>query len=197
MTETYRPGWDPDHEYVRIKYHWTAEEVVKLRRLLGEGLSASQIGAAFKKTRSAVMGKAFRLGLVVGGGRKDPMSAEERLARKRTAQRKRRDPDGTRSHKKAGGGPSMAGRYKPPRPDWAAYGPPLAVPAGEIWQPLPDVAAVKLLELTDAHCRWPLGEPSEMLYCGATPAGGGPYCGPHCRLAYRPRMSLDGAGRGE
>ena len=46
---------------------------------------------------------------------------------------------------------------------------------------------VTIVELKEAMCRWPLGDPTtpEFRYCGS-PAASGPYCAYHGRLAYQP-----------
>ena len=46
---------------------------------------------------------------------------------------------------------------------------------------------VTIIELKEAMCRWPLGDPasSEFRYCGS-PAASGPYCAYHGSLAYQP-----------
>ena len=46
---------------------------------------------------------------------------------------------------------------------------------------------VTIIELKEAMCRWPLGDPatSEFRYCGS-PAPSGPYCAYHGSLAYQP-----------
>ena len=46
---------------------------------------------------------------------------------------------------------------------------------------------VTIVELKEAMCRWPLGDPasSEFRYCGS-PAASGPYCAYHGSLAYQP-----------
>ena len=45
-----------------------------------------------------------------------------------------------------------------------------------------------LLELTDAKCRWPIGDPGtpEFFFCGGKPAAELPYCVYHSRIAYQP-----------
>jgi GcrA cell cycle regulator len=52
---------------------------------------------------------------------------------------------------------------------------------------LPMSLRVTIVELKEAMCRWPLGDPSspEFRYCGS-PAAGGPYCAHHAALAYQP-----------
>ena len=54
-----------------------------------------------------------------------------------------------------------------------------------------------LLELTDATCRWPVGDPGEadFAFCGAAPFKPYPYCVGHCLIAYRP--DSDEAGESE
>ncbi|MGY3609906.1 MULTISPECIES: GcrA family cell cycle regulator [unclassified Bradyrhizobium] len=46
---------------------WTEEKISELKRLCGEGMSASQIGAQIGATRSAVIGKAYRIGVNLNG----------------------------------------------------------------------------------------------------------------------------------
>ncbi len=48
---------------------------------------------------------------------------------------------------------------------------------------------VTLMELREAMCRWPLGDPTtaEFRFCGGkSTVGGGPYCAYHARVAYQP-----------
>ena len=47
-----------------------------------------------------------------------------------------------------------------------------------------------LLELTEATCRWPIGDPSEneFHFCGRKPKSGSPYCEAHARKAYQPQQ---------
>jgi len=49
-----------------------------------------------------------------------------------------------------------------------------------------------IMDLADAACRWPLGEPAhDMLYCGAPTDGHNSYCGWHARIAYSPAGRRD------
>ena len=47
---------------------------------------------------------------------------------------------------------------------------------------------LSLLELNEATCHWPVGDPSspEFFFCGGKPLTGLPYCGYHSRVAYQP-----------
>jgi len=49
-------------------FSWTDEAVAALRKLVADGLSASDIGRALGASRLAVIGKARRQGLQLGGG---------------------------------------------------------------------------------------------------------------------------------
>jgi len=47
---------------------------------------------------------------------------------------------------------------------------------------------VTIMELREAMCRWPLGDPAtpEFRYCGAQAIMGLPYCPYHAQVAYQP-----------
>jgi GcrA cell cycle regulator len=69
---------------------------------------------------------------------------------------------------------------------------PLTAPAPRLMAEevvVPISERVTLMELREAMCRWPIGDPttSEFRFCGArSPDGQGPYCSHHARLAYQP-----------
>ena len=47
---------------------------------------------------------------------------------------------------------------------------------------------LSLLELTEATCHWPVGDPgsSDFFFCGGKSVAGLPYCAHHSRVAYQP-----------
>ena len=47
---------------------------------------------------------------------------------------------------------------------------------------------LSLLELNEATCHWPVGDPSspEFFFCGGKALSGLPYCAHHSRVAYQP-----------
>lgn len=157
---------------------WTEERVEQLRKLWLDGLSASQIAAelAHGITRNAVIGKVHRLGLsgrVKAPGVATPSSAPR---------------------------PKQQARPSPPRPiapiirgNTALAIKPRPAPQ-PVERPYEDVVIpiserVTIMELREAMCRWPLGDPTnpDFRFCGTrTTEGGGPYCGPHSRVAYQP-----------
>jgi GcrA cell cycle regulator len=155
---------------------WTDERVELLKKPWADGLSASQIAAELGGiTRNAVIGKVHRLGL--SGRAKAPSSATPRP-------RKPRAP----SHVLRMGRPAMRGNTALARHALAVYElEPEAEP-----EPLENIIPIgqrcSLLELSDAKCRWPIGDPgtSDFFFCGGKPIGELPYCAYHARMAYQP-----------
>jgi GcrA cell cycle regulator len=47
---------------------------------------------------------------------------------------------------------------------------------------------LSLLELNEATCHWPVGDPAspEFFFCGGKALAGLPYCAHHSRVAYQP-----------
>jgi GcrA cell cycle regulator len=153
---------------------WTDERVTELRRLVALALTGSQIGARFGMSRSQIMGKASRLRLVVGGGRKAPSlaGAAKRAANRARMAAKRLQSRTARQAKLV--------QAQPWRGSLLACD---AVPASECWK---GVGKVGLIELEPHHCRWPLGEHPAVTFCGADSYPGLPYCGRHAAICYRP-----------
>jgi GcrA cell cycle regulator len=155
---------------------WTDERVEYLKKLWIDGLSASQIAAELGQgiTRNAVIGKVHRLGL--SGREKSSGSAHP--ARPRAKQPPR--PTAPRSPTLiARGNTALAAA---PR----AYAAPAPRPIEEVVVPISE--RVTLLELKEAMCRWPLGDPTqaEFRFCGLKTPDSGTYCAYHARIAYQP-----------
>jgi GcrA cell cycle regulator len=156
---------------------WTDERVEYLKKRWIDGLSASQIAAELGQgvTRNAVIGKVHRLGL--SGREKSSNSAHS--ARPRAKQPARlaapRNPPPLMSR----GNAALAAA---PR----AYAPPAPRPVEEVVIPMSE--RVTLLELKEAMCRWPLGDPTsaEFRFCGTKTPDAGTYCTYHARIAYQP-----------
>lgn len=163
-----------------MSFDWTDAAIAELRRLRAEGLSFSicadalgrQFGVAV--SRNACIGKAGRLGVP---GNKRPV-ARPRAAAKRKV-------------------PTVRNFLRSLPVKSAA---PIETVSAEATELPPDQSpfAVRLLELNEGHCRWPLGDPREadFMFCGAAPIECRPYCLRHCRLAYAPpRERADEARR--
>jgi GcrA cell cycle regulator len=159
---------------------WTDERVELLRQLWLDGKSASQISAQLGHglTRNAVIGKVHRLGLA--GRAKSSSSAS---STPRPLQTSRPVP---RPIPRGGPGAAVRGNTA------------LALSAAPVLEARPvfleeDVVVpmslrVTIVELKEAMCRWPLGDPTtqEFRYCGSPSAAAGPYCTHHGKLAYQP-----------
>jgi GcrA cell cycle regulator len=74
-------------------------------------------------------------------------------------------------------------RKRPTRPLIKVEAMPEAIPAP---RPIAPVGQhVLLIDLRPEHCRWPIGEPVEMLFCGQVKNGSSSYCEAHARRAYQ------------
>ena len=146
---------------------WTEERVEMLKKLWADGLSASQIAAELGGiTRNAVIGKVHRLGL--SGRAKSPSSSAPRP-------RKARAPGMLRVSRSAiRGNTALAYDY-------------MAEPEPELIE-IPMEQRKNLLQLTEATCHWPVGDPGspDFFFCGGESNEGSPYCNYHSRVAYQP-----------
>jgi GcrA cell cycle regulator len=151
---------------------WTDDRVEQLKKLWEGGLSASQIAAELGNvTRNAVIGKVHRLGL--SGRAKSPSSAAPRPRKPRPAQQMVRMPRPI-----ARGNTALAHNYEVEmEPD------PIAID-----NVIPISQRLQLVELNDATCHWPVGDPAsaDFYFCGGKAVAGAPYCAHHSRIAYQP-----------
>lgn len=155
---------------------WTDERVELLKKLWGEGLSASQIaGRLGSVSRNAVIGKVHRLGL---SGRATTSRMKSHRPRARAA--------------------AQAAAKRAPKSRFATIGNPalraLYQPDAEPFQPAAEELDIPLAErktiqtLTECSCRWPIGDPqlADFHFCGKTKVTGLPYCEFHARRAFQP-----------
>jgi GcrA cell cycle regulator len=151
---------------------WTDDRVEALKKLWEGGLSASQIAAELGNvTRNAVIGKVHRLGL--SGRAKSPSSAAPRQRKARPAQHMMRV-----SRPVSRGNTALAHAFEVEmEPDPIAYD-----------NVVPMSQRLSLLELNEATCHWPIGDPSssEFFFCGGKALQSLPYCAHHSRIAYQP-----------
>ncbi|MES0879965.1 GcrA family cell cycle regulator [Roseibium sp. SCP14] len=161
---------------------WTNERVELLKKLWGEGLSASQIaGELGGVTRNAVIGKVHRLGL---SGRAKSSTASAKPRRPRTAA-----PAGNSAPKRTTPQPQTHGATAlkadiAPAPVIQAK--PQVEPIAELVVPISQRASI--LTLTERTCKWPIGDPAtdDFYFCGRQSDAGVPYCAHHCKIAYQP-----------
>ena len=151
---------------------WSDDRVEQLKKLWEAGLSASQIAAELGNvTRNAVIGKVHRLGL--SGRAKSPSSAAPRQRKARPAQQMMRV-----SRPVSRGNTALAHAFEVEmEPDPIAFD-----------NVVPMSQRLSLLELNEATCHWPVGDPSspEFFFCGGKALAGLPYCAHHSRVAYQP-----------
>lgn len=142
---------------------WTNERVEELRRLWGQGQTASRIADLLGGvTRNAVIGKAHRLGL---RGRPSPI---------------RRDENGALAR------PTPAPRVSVPAPAKAEL-PPVEVSRAAT-MPAPASSQPKTAQGASGRtCSWPMGDPKQagFHFCGGEAVPGRPYCAAHCGMAYQ------------
>jgi len=186
---------------------WTDERVETLKKMWGEGQSASQIAKELGGvTRNAVIGKVHRLGLSnragSGGGASKP-AAKEKVAK----------PAAPKAPPKAKAAPASKPAKEEPELD--ENGIPISaarraiIPAGQPLPPQPSaneispealakVADVEkgakkigLMELTEKTCKWPVGDPAtdDFWFCGLGVQQGKPYCEAHVGVAFQPMSS--------
>jgi len=169
---------------------WTDERVEHLKKLWLDGRSASQIAAELANgiTRNAVIGKVHRLGL--SGRVKSPSVSAPRPRPAKQHQHTGRIGSSGGSGGGGGGGGGRGG-HMTHGANALAYvhesdAQPMHKPMEQVVIPMSQ--RVTIMELKEAMCRWPLGDPtnSEFRYCGADSSSGASYCTFHSRVAYQP-----------
>lgn len=193
---------------------WTAAEIEKLRLMVANGLSGSQIAHEFPgASRSSILGKCHRLGLkllCIPGAEplwtstrlnqlsslyfsSSPYSHKEMAAEMGVTVRqiqagigKLRKKEQPRDRKKTA---NMAHRVPTVAPVRAPTLVPNAKPAPTI---VPPADPVGFFDLKSEHCRWPLWDHNafpavkDMTFCGEYHLDGSAYCGRHWRMAHGP-----------
>jgi len=197
---------------------WTDERIDQLKRLWGQGMTASQIADELGGvSRNAVIGKAHRLGLEarpspVKGGELPTASAPAAPAAPAAPLERAATPSPAPAPRPAPA-PAPAPIAAPPAPPAApqqfvrSIGPggfqrqtpgeqtaPIApAPPRRLVpaKPSADMAdKTSLLDLNDKICKWPLGHPGEpdFHFCGQPINAGFPYCLEHCSVAYQAQL---------
>jgi GcrA cell cycle regulator len=192
---------------------WTDERVELLKKMWGDGQSASQIAKELGGvTRNAVIGKVHRLGLSNrAGAQGGPANANGGGA----AAQQSSKPASEATQETAEAAPAKEAKPEAkPEPQPAATLTPInprkaIIPAGQPLPPQPSaneispeaLASVRevekkskkisLMELTERTCKWPIGDPAtdEFWFCGLPVQAGKPYCEAHVGVAFQPMSS--------
>ena len=189
---------------------WTDERVETLKRMWGEGQSASQIAKELGGvTRNAVIGKVHRLGLSnrAGSGAASAPSkpaakekaAPKPLETKSAAPSKPKPaakPEKEEQHLDENGIPMSAARRAiipagqplPPQPSANEISPEALAKVSEVEK---SAKKLDLMELTEKTCKWPVGDPAtdDFWFCGLPVQQGKPYCEAHVGVAFQPMSS--------
>ena len=180
---------------------WTDERVETLKKMWGEGQSASQIAKELGGvTRNAVIGKVHRLGL----SNRTTTSTAKSDAKPKAAKAEPK----AKAAPKADAAPKAAmpiaePTTPPPPPSRARRA---IIPAGQPLPPQPSANEISpealakvsevekkskkigLMELTERTCKWPVGDPAtdDFWFCGLPVKAGKPYCEAHVGVAFQP-----------
>ncbi|KJZ19594.1 GcrA family cell cycle regulator [Loktanella sp. S4079] len=196
---------------------WTDERVETLKKMWGEGQSASQIAKELGGvTRNAVIGKVHRLGLSNRAGSAGSSTAKAApkekpaAAAKPAAPKPAPKPKPTPAPAAAASVPAVkeeveldengipisaarraiipAGQPLPPQPSANEISPEALAKVSEVEK---TSKRISLMELTEKTCKWPVGDPAtdDFWFCGLGVQQGKPYCEAHVGVAFQPMSS--------
>ena len=181
---------------------WTDERVELLKKMWGEGQSASQIAKELGGvTRNAVIGKVHRLGLSNRSTTNATPKTETKAKAAPKAEPKPAAPK-ERAQPKAAPEPAAAeakpnnvtplrrqivpaGQPLPPQPSANEISPEALARVSEVEK---KAKKISLLDLTEKTCKWPVGDPAtdDFWFCGLPSQAGKPYCEAHVGVAFQP-----------
>ena len=180
---------------------WTDERVELLKKMWGEGQSASQIAKELGGvTRNAVIGKVHRLGLSNRATTTSTKTEAKAKAAPKVEAKPKAPPKPAEPAEKVSAVP-VAPKPLPARKQIIPAGQPLPPQpsANEISpEALAKVSAIEkkakrltLMELTERTCKWPVGDPAtdDFWFCGLPVQQGKPYCEAHVGVAFQPMSS--------
>ncbi len=187
---------------------WTDERVETLKKMWGEGQSASQIAKELGGvTRNAVIGKVHRLGLSnrAGSGgaaatkaapKEKPAAAAKPAPKPATKAKPASTPPKEEPELDENGIPISAARRAiipagqplPPQPSANEISPEALAKVSEVEK---TAKKITLMELTEKTCKWPVGDPAtdDFWFCGLAVQQGKPYCEAHVGVAFQPMSS--------
>ena len=194
---------------------WTDDRVETLKRMWGDGASASQIAKELGGvTRNAVIGKVHRLGLsnrnadeakpeasapkaeTPKAAKPEPKTAAKEPEAEDAPAEEEDDDDEPRTMAAVPHGtnvtplrkPLMAGQPLPPQPSANEISPEALAKVNAVEK---TAKKISLMELTERTCKWPIGDPAteKFWFCGLPTQAGKPYCEAHVSVAFQPMSS--------
>lgn len=179
---------------------WTDERVELLKKMWGEGQSASQIAKELGGvTRNAVIGKVHRLGLsnrATGGSSEAKAKPAPKAEPKAKAAKPAAKPAPAPEPETKAVVPMSPARKKiipagqplPPQPSTNEISPEALAKVNEVEK---KAKKLSLMELTERTCKWPVGDPAtdDFWFCGLPVQQGKPYCEAHVGVAFQPMSS--------
>ncbi len=198
---------------------WTDDRVETLKKMWGEGQSASQIAKELGGvTRNAVIGKVHRLGLSNRAGTTGASTAAKPAKEKAAPKAAAAPKAPPKAKAKTGTTAAPAAKAKKDEEEVLELdenGIPISaarraiIPAGQPLPPQPSANEISpealakvsevekgakritLMELTEKTCKWPVGDPAtdDFWFCGLNVQTGKPYCEAHVGVAFQPMSS--------
>ncbi|OSP55699.1 GcrA family cell cycle regulator [Pseudoruegeria sp. SK021] len=188
---------------------WTDERVETLKKMWGDGQSASQIAKELGGvTRNAVIGKVHRLGLsnrVAGtppvkaavepvmpkpAAPKSPVQETVPAPEEKPMQETKSEPAAAAPRAPIPTRKAIipAGQPLPPQPSANEISPEALASQREVEK---KAKRLTLMELTERTCKWPIGDPAtpDFWFCGLPSEQGKPYCEAHVGVAFQPMSS--------
>lgn len=191
---------------------WTDERVETLKKMWGDGQSASQIAKELGGvTRNAVIGKVHRLGQSNRAGTGSAAPAAKPAPKEKPSETVEAPSAKPASKPAPKAKPSMAvaiteeldldengipisaarraiipaGQPLPPQPSANEISPEALAKVNEVEK---TAKRLTLMELTEKTCKWPVGDPAteDFWFCGLPVQQGKPYCEAHVGVAFQP-----------
>jgi len=180
---------------------WTDDRVEILKKMWGEGQSASQIAKELGGvTRNAVIGKVHRLGLsnrTTTGAAAAPVAAAPAAPKAEAKPKPAPKPEPKEKVEEVAEAPAPkpnlparakiipAGQPLPPQPSANEISPEALAKVSEIEKKSKKIG---LMDLTERTCKWPVGDPAtdDFWFCGLPVQQGKPYCEAHVGVAFQP-----------
>jgi len=180
------------------KVAWTKEKIAALLRYTREGMSAAEIGRKFGLTRSAVLGKLFRVRAKEGEDIAPRMitgrpKGEVKPKAAPTAPKITKDKTDKERQRQIYAVLNRAGKYLKstgfnPTPGLSTK--PVKVKKTK-WDDVDPKTPglIRMMDLKNQMCRWPLNNAvnGDFYFCGGQAKPGKSYCAEHHAIAYVPK----------